>query len=158
MAKKYFNIQSLHRIVISVALFFVFPGENVAQDIHFSQFDASPLNINSALSGNFNGDYRIVANHKNQWEYFTNAYTTYSLSADSRVTGLGMAMLGYGLLLNADNAGDANFGTTEISVPISFHHLIKKDSSLILSIGASIGYDFLQLDVNKLTFLSLIHI
>ncbi|HNM24595.1 MAG TPA: type IX secretion system membrane protein PorP/SprF, partial [Saprospiraceae bacterium] len=38
-----------------------------AQDIHFSQFYMSPLNLNPAMTGVMNCNHRIVANYRNQW-------------------------------------------------------------------------------------------
>ena len=38
-----------------------------AQDIHFSQFGNSPINLNPGLTGAFGGDMRFVANYRNQW-------------------------------------------------------------------------------------------
>jgi len=47
---------------------FVLFGLNVqAQDPHFSQFFASPLTLNPAFTGKFDGLWRIAANNKNQW-------------------------------------------------------------------------------------------
>ncbi|MEK7227019.1 MAG: type IX secretion system membrane protein PorP/SprF, partial [Bacteroidota bacterium] len=42
-----------------------------AQDIHFSQFLSSPMNLNPALAGQFDGDHRFVMNHRNQWSSVT---------------------------------------------------------------------------------------
>lgn len=38
-----------------------------AQDIHFSQFYASPLTLNAALTGKVNGDYRVAGIYRSQW-------------------------------------------------------------------------------------------
>ncbi|MEO6037125.1 MAG: hypothetical protein ABIQ93_01850, partial [Saprospiraceae bacterium] len=38
-----------------------------AQDIHFSQFANSPINLSPGLIGAFGGDVRFVANYRNQW-------------------------------------------------------------------------------------------
>lgn len=38
-----------------------------AQDIHFTQYYFSPLNTNAAHTGAFDGDWRIVGNHRSQW-------------------------------------------------------------------------------------------
>ena len=35
-----------------------------AQDPNFSQFFSSPLNINPALTGNINADWRAIANFR----------------------------------------------------------------------------------------------
>ena len=54
----------------------------VAQDPNFSQFFASPLTLNPALTGKFDGDFRVAGNYRNQWPAFNNAYTTSTLSLD----------------------------------------------------------------------------
>ena len=68
----------LKAFVIGIALF-VGIGLN-AQDIHFSQFYMSPLNLNPALTGVMNCNTRFVGNYRNQWASVlkSNAYNTYS--------------------------------------------------------------------------------
>ena len=39
-----------------------------AQDIHFSQFYASPLTLNPAMTGFVNGDCRAGVIYRNQWK------------------------------------------------------------------------------------------
>ncbi len=53
-----------------------------AQDPHFSQFFASPLTLNPAFTGKFDGTVRIAGNYRNQWPAFNNVYTTSTLSVD----------------------------------------------------------------------------
>ena len=48
-----------------------------AQDTHFSQFYASPLNLNPALTGVNDGTYRIAGIYRNQDRSFTTPYVTY---------------------------------------------------------------------------------
>ena len=50
------------------------------QDVHFSQFYNSPLTINPANVGAFNGDIRAHSNYRNQWSSIQSAYKTYSFS------------------------------------------------------------------------------
>ncbi|HNA97235.1 MAG TPA: type IX secretion system membrane protein PorP/SprF, partial [Chitinophagaceae bacterium] len=38
-----------------------------AQDPNFSQFFASPLTLNPALTGKFDGTFRVAGNFRNQW-------------------------------------------------------------------------------------------
>jgi hypothetical protein len=38
-----------------------------AQDPHFSQFFSSPLTLNPAFTGKFDGSWRLAANHRDQW-------------------------------------------------------------------------------------------
>lgn len=53
-----------------------------AQDPHFSQFYASPLTLNPALTGRFDGTLRFAGNFKNQWLTINNAFTTGTASLD----------------------------------------------------------------------------
>src|SRR3954451_23502938 len=53
-----------------------------AQDPNFSQFFVSPLTLNPALTGKFNGDYRVAGNYRDQWPEISKAYITSTISFD----------------------------------------------------------------------------
>ncbi|MEY4885315.1 MAG: hypothetical protein RL151_624, partial [Bacteroidota bacterium] len=53
-----------------------------AQDPHFSQFFTSPLTLNPALTGLFDGDFRVAGNFRNQWPTINNAFKTGTASID----------------------------------------------------------------------------
>lgn len=53
-----------------------------AQDPHFSQFFASPLTLNPALTGKFDGNLRATGNYRNQWPTINRAFTTTTVSVD----------------------------------------------------------------------------
>ena len=57
-----------------------------AQDPHFSQFFASPLTLNPAFTGKFDGQWRLAANHRDQWPSIPKAYVTTSASLDFPVS------------------------------------------------------------------------
>src|SRR5271156_4589456 len=73
----------------AVLLFFIIayclvPTVNCyCQDVHFSQFNFSPLNQNPANTNLFDGDYRFVGNYKNQWPTVPVRYNTFSASAEA---------------------------------------------------------------------------
>jgi type IX secretion system PorP/SprF family membrane protein len=56
------------------------------QDIHFSQYYASPLSVSPANTGNYSGDLRVMANYRRQWGSFSDQastpFTTMSLGVD----------------------------------------------------------------------------
>jgi hypothetical protein len=56
-----------------------------AQDPHYSQFFASPLTLNPANTGNFNGSLRVATNIRNQLSEFQNAYSTKTISLDAPI-------------------------------------------------------------------------
>jgi type IX secretion system PorP/SprF family membrane protein len=76
-------IKNLTRCLFLIALFF--PGIMNAQDPSFSQFFASPLNINPALTGNINADWRVISNFRNQWIGPASPYVTGTASYDSKM-------------------------------------------------------------------------
>src|ERR1041385_6461227 len=58
---------------------------SVAQDPNFSQFFVSPLTLNPALTGKFNGDFRIAGNYRDQWPAISKAFVTSTASFDAPI-------------------------------------------------------------------------
>ncbi len=131
--------------ILSISLI----NKGYCQDIHFSQFNLSPLNLNPAMTGSFNGDYRIAGNHRNQWSSVTTPYRTFGLSLEkNKVTNDAVSA---GLQINQDRAGDSRFSTFQIN--LSGSYLFKfKDTSNFLSLGSQIGFTNRNLDYNPLSF------
>src|SRR5215208_2319781 len=53
-----------------------------AQDPNFSQFFVSPLTLNPALTGKFNGNFRVAGNYRDQWPEISKAFITSTISFD----------------------------------------------------------------------------
>ena len=125
-----------------------------AQDIHFSQFNSSPLNLNPALTGLFDGDYRFVGNDRNQWGSVTVPYKTFSGSYDMRMLAgkIKSGILGGGIIFNNDRAGDASLGITQANLSLSYSKKIDKDSVQLLSVGVQTGIAQRSIDYTKLMF------
>ena len=75
-----------------------------SQDIHFSQYYFSPLSLNPAQTGAFNGDYRGFANYRSQWKEINDAYSTLSAGGDMNFYPAGHN-LSAGLLFVRDQSG-----------------------------------------------------
>lgn len=127
---------------ILVCTFMILAGLNSAkaQDIHFSQFYNSPLNLNPALTGVMNCKTRFVANYRNQWASVlkANAYNTYSASYDQKVPVGREDYFGIGGTLWGDVAGESRFGTTQGKISLSYSKKMagyrKKSSYLVLGV------------------------
>ncbi|MFH2096446.1 MAG: PorP/SprF family type IX secretion system membrane protein [Bacteroidota bacterium] len=132
----------MHRIWIIILLLYTGFALN-AQDIHFSQYNSSPLNLNPALSGKFEGDHRFIANQRNQWSSITVPYRTYAFSYDTKVHKIPewKSVIGVGMQINSDRAGDGDFGTTQIKLSPAIHKDIKGDSTLIASFGFNVNFN-----------------
>lgn len=124
-----------------------------AQDIHYSQYNATTQNLNPAQTGLFNGDWRFVGNYRSQWSSIPVPYKTFSLAADTRLkTKLANDVPGVGLQINNDRSGDSKFTTTQIFVSGAYIKKLTKDSANFLSIGIQPGISTKSFDVNALTF------
>ncbi len=58
-----------------------------AQDPRFSQYYASPWNLNPALTGVFNGRWRATANYRDQWGSFLSPvpFRTYAAAVETEL-------------------------------------------------------------------------
>lgn len=141
-------------IVLGVVLISHISNLNTfAQDIHFSQFNSSPQNLNPSQTGLFDGDWRFVGNHRNQWSVIPVPYKTYSVSADTRLKkSFKGSTPGLGLLVNTDKAGDSKFTTTQVAISAALIKKLDTDSTHFISIGIQPGFTTKSFDINALTF------
>ncbi len=130
---------------ISVVLFVLSTMIVSAQDIHFTQFYMSPLNLNPALTGVMNCKTRMVANYRNQWAAVlaANAYNTYSVSYDQKIPVGREDYFGIGGSLWGDVAGESRFGTTQGRLSLSYSKKMagyrKKASYLVIGADAALS-------------------
>ncbi len=114
-----------------------------AQDIHFSQFYMSPLNLNPALTGVMNCNVRLVANYRNQWASVlkSNAFKTYSVSYDQRIPVGRYDFFGVGGSFWGDKAGELDFATLQGRLSLSYSKRMGgyRDKAHYLVLGADAG-------------------
>jgi type IX secretion system PorP/SprF family membrane protein len=124
------------------------------QDIHFSQFNGSLLNLTPGYTGLFNGDYRIGAIYRSQWQTVPVRYNTFSIQGEKVIKPMKFDkdLIGIGFILNSDRAGDARYGTTQIYLSGSYIIVGKEDSTLRISFGAGLGWCQVGFDYSKMTF------
>ncbi len=127
---------------------------STAQDLHFSNWNMSPLNLNPANAGMFDGDGRLIFNYRNQWKSVPVPYNTFSFGADfnlkkSLIKNTDEAV---GIIFNHDASGDGHYKINEFKVPINHKITFKKDSGLTIGLGVVAGISNISLDLNKLSF------
>ena len=116
-----------------------------SQDLHFSMYPLSPLNLNPALTGDFIGDIRANSIHRSQWAAVTVPYSTYSVSSDIKTN----KKIPLGILLNQDRAGDSQFNTFQMNVSSAFNLI--QDSTQQLRVGFQTGITSRGIQSNALT-------
>lgn len=136
-----------------IVLFWVSCILSVAQDIHFSQFNFSPLNQNPANTNLFDGDYRFVGNYKNQWPTVPVKYNTVSLSAEMNfITLKNNDRVGGGLLFYYDVEGDSRFTTLNTDLSFSYIKSLGKNAHHFISYGLQVGLVNRSFDYTQLNF------
>jgi type IX secretion system PorP/SprF family membrane protein len=126
----------------------------MAQDPHFSQFFVSPLTLNPAFTGKFDGDFRVAGNHRDQWPVLQNVFVTQTVSVDMPIMRgrLGADRLGIGLLAINDKTAGGALNGTDFAFSTSFHKALDEDEFNTLGIGFQAAYSQRRLDLSKLRF------
>jgi len=78
---------------------------NAQVDPHFSQYYMYPSYLNPALTGVFDGDYRVTGIYRSQWGNITSPFSTPGVAADFS----GNKSLNYGVSLLQQSAGDGGY-------------------------------------------------
>jgi type IX secretion system PorP/SprF family membrane protein len=126
-----------------------------AQDPHFSQFFSSPLTLNPALTGRFDGTLRVAGNYRNQWPAFNNVYTTSTVSVDFGILKNRLPdydTWGVGILALKDQAGGNILTNTYLGLSTSYHKALDEDGFQQIGIGFQGTYGQKRLDNSKLFF------
>ena len=140
------------RRILYLYIFLMSLAKLSAQDLHYTQYDFAPLYLNPAQSGLFNGDYRVVANMRDQWFSVPVPYFTMSTSFDARLlpARMGNNVLSAGGLFHYDRAGDSRLSLSNILLNISYHQQIAK--GLFLGAGLQTGFGQRRFRRDQMTF------
>ena len=154
---------------------FVLFGLNVqAQDPHFSQFFASPLTLNPAFTGKFDGVWRIAANNKEQFnlgDKLGSAFSTSSFSIDfpimknkipeGDIFGIGISGVNDGSGTVPPNDPTLNYSVSSSkyilnlnygSLSLSYHKALDESGYNSLGIGFQSTYSSMILNTGLLHF------
>ncbi len=141
--------------IITVCLLLTSAVFTYAQDIHYSQFYASPLTLNPALTGVNDCNYRVALSYRNQWASVTTPYTTPSISFDMNSIAPRLIKRGTGsagLLILNDKAGDGQLSNLTIMGSVAYQRDLDAKKKMSASIGLQFGYVQKRYDLSKLTF------
>ena len=147
---------NLHKSKLLTLILLVFGSMSMyAQDIHFSQYYASPLTLNPALTGKFNGQYRISGIYRSQWAPAGSPlFMTPAIAVDGSLFKglLRKDAVGVGLVLFTDRQNKASLVQYQILASLAYHKGIGRNAGTQISLGFQGGYVMKQLNTSKLTF------
>ncbi len=147
------------RKIFLASFFLAFFLEIQAQDRLFSQFYASPLTLNPALTGAFEGKFRVAGIYRDQWRKALEAepYQTFSTALDLRWR-MGKEKSRHqdhaavGIMFFQDKAGAVGFSTTQIAVSGAYHKALDIRSTQFLSLGFQAGIVQRNINFGNITF------
>jgi type IX secretion system PorP/SprF family membrane protein len=130
-----------------------------AQDPNFSQFFASPLTLNPALTGKFDGEFRIAGNYRNQWPTINNAFTTATISMDAgilRNTIPDYDQFGVGIMAFTDKSGNGVLQNNFLALSTAYHKALDENGFHQIGLGFQGTYVNKRLDIASLKFESML--
>ena len=129
-----------------------------AQDHHFSQFFATPLGLNPALTGLFQGRYRVSLAHRSQWAqqletpFATTAFSSdFSYYVNPKKRSYRDAF-GAGVLFTSDRVSEISYSVNQIMVSGAYHKSLDPRNNQTLSLGFQFGVLQRNVSYDQLTF------
>ena len=110
-----------------------------AQDGHFSQFYASPMSLNPALTGLSRYKLKATAQYREQWRSVTVPYVSMQGGVEGRFNQGYNNAIGGGLSFVNNEAGNANFTNPQVYLSGAFHKGLDSEGSSFLSGGIQFG-------------------
>jgi type IX secretion system PorP/SprF family membrane protein len=143
-----FQSQKIYRMHVRKLLLFIVASLSLtalrAQDIHFSQFNMSPMTLNPANIGGFEGTVRLGGIYRGQWASVVGSksqYKTPAVFADAPII-RGFRKndwVGLGLSFFTDKAGIGGLTHTATKLGASYHFALNKKGTSYLTLGAQYG-------------------
>lgn len=122
-----------------------------AQDVMFSQFYNTPLLVNPAQTGFFEGAGRAGISYRNQWAaVMTNPYETFAIEAEMKVKEATekSGPLSVGLVVLRDRAGASKFSITNLMLSLGYMQQLNMEN--YLGAGIQAGYGQYSMDYANL--------
>lgn len=119
-----------------------------SQDAHLSMYDAAPLFLNPALTGVFDGNWRLHAQYRTQWKSVNyKPYNSALISLD-----LPRGKWGFGGQITNFRAGIGNFNVVQGAVSVAYTTPVDKQKRHNISFGIQAGLAQKSLEYQLLTY------
>lgn len=133
------------KLQLSFLFLLLLAGSISAQDIHFTQFNMSPMTLNPANIGGFEGTVRVGGIYRSQWTSVlkSNQYETPALFVDAPII-RGFRRndwVGVGLSLFQDKVGAGALVHSASKLGAAYHLGFGKTGKTVLTLGAHYGQE-----------------
>jgi type IX secretion system PorP/SprF family membrane protein len=126
-----------------------------AQDPHFSQYFSSPLTFNPAFTGYFDGSHRMAFNMRRQWINGSEAYTTGTLSFDTKIMQNSIGTndrWGLGVMALYDQSGGGIYKNNYLAVSTGFNKGLDADGNQSIGIGVQASMARNSIDFSRVSY------
>jgi type IX secretion system PorP/SprF family membrane protein len=126
----------------------IFGARASAQDFHLSMYDAAPIYLNPAMTGLFEGKWRVHGQFRTQWKSVNyKPYTVGLISFDKPV-----GKWGFGLQLMNSRAGAGNYNVLEGVASVGYTVPLTKNGFHNLAFGVQAGGKQKSIEYQLLSF------
>lgn len=133
---------------ILIILSLIIGGTVQAQDAHLSLYDAAPMFLNPAMTGVFDGDWRIHGQYRTQWKSVNyKPYQSALISFD-----MPFKKWGFGAQVSNTRAGIGNFNVASGLVSVAYTTSIDKKKNHNISFGVQGGFAQKSLEYQLLSY------
>ena len=127
---------------------FAFGKVASAQDFHLSQYDAPPMFLNPAMTGMFDGYYRVHGHYRTQWAAVaTKPFTTTGISFD-----IPYKKFGVGAQIMNFRAGAGGYNVFSFMLSGAYDLVFDKARNHHIAVGIQAGVIQKSVNMDKLTF------
>ncbi len=140
----------INRLKLALILLFVwsFSVKHLyAQDIHFSQYYASPLLLNPSYTGMQDEDWRVMGNYRTQWRAIEKPYNTSSIAYDRKFYLYSEKFSG-GIYFVNDQSGGINLTVNQLFLSLAYHKEVNYNE---FHVGVQLGWVFKSIDNSMVT-------
>jgi type IX secretion system PorP/SprF family membrane protein len=124
-------------------------GLKAQVDPHFSQYYVYPAWLNPALTGAFDGDYRIAGIYRSQWGNITSPYSTPGVALDFTTN----SNVNFGVSVLNQRAGDGGYNYTTAYANMAYTGVrFGANGNQRVTMGMQLGMIQRKFDRSKLTF------
>ena len=134
--------------VLIILMLLLQAGKGQAQDFHLSLYDAAPLFLNPAMTGVFDGKWRIHGQFRTQWKAVNyKPYTSGLVSFD-----MPYKKWGFGAQVSNFRAGSGNYNVFEALLSAAYTLPITRNKFHNLSMGVQAGFKQKSIEYQLLSF------
>ena len=143
----------MKKIVLILFFLGVLSQVSFGQQSLYSQYFSTPLSLNPALTGHFNGTIRFSSNSRSQWGEDGNPFKSITASVEKRLLANSTkGKFGVGLLFSSDNSNLDAYSVKKAALSAAYNILLDKEGTIELGAGFQGQFNQRRINPFVLTF------